>query len=37
MKKLDAYSVSIGVLGAVDTYLTATLILAETQPGPVWI
>jgi hypothetical protein len=32
MKKLDAYSVSIGVLGAVDTYLTATLILV-----PVWV
>jgi Protein of unknown function (DUF1097) len=32
MKKLDAYSISIGVLGAVDTYLTATLI-----PVPVWV
>lgn len=32
MKKLDAYSVSIGVLGAVDTYLTATLVLV-----PVWV
>jgi len=32
MKKLDAYSVSIGILGAVDTYLTATLILV-----PVWV
>lgn len=32
MKKLDAYSVSIGALGAVDTYLTATLILV-----PVWV
>lgn len=32
MKKLDAYSVSIGVLGAVDTYLTATVILV-----PVWV
>ncbi|HEY9638590.1 MAG TPA: DUF1097 domain-containing protein [Coleofasciculaceae cyanobacterium] len=32
MRKLDAYSVSIGVLGAVDTYLTATLILV-----PVWV
>lgn len=32
MKKLDAYSVSIGVLGAIDTYLTATLILV-----PVWV
>ena len=32
MKKLDAYSVSIGVLGAVDTYVTATLILV-----PVWV
>ena len=32
MKKLEAYSISIGVLGAVDTYLTATLI-----PVPVWV
>ncbi|BAS55497.1 MULTISPECIES: DUF1097 domain-containing protein [Leptolyngbya] len=32
MKKLDAYSVSIGALGALDTYLTATLILV-----PVWV
>lgn len=32
MKKLDAYSISIGVLGAVDTYLTATIILV-----PVWV
>jgi hypothetical protein len=32
MKKLDAYSVSIGVLGAVDTFLTATVILV-----PVWV
>jgi hypothetical protein len=32
MRKLDAYSVSIGVLGAIDTYLTATLILV-----PVWV
>jgi hypothetical protein len=32
MKKLEAYSVSIGVLGAVDTYLTATII-----PLPVWV
>jgi hypothetical protein len=32
MKKLEAYSVSIGVLGAIDTYLTATLILV-----PVWV
>jgi Protein of unknown function (DUF1097) len=32
MKKLDAYSLSIGVLGAIDTYLTATLILV-----PVWV
>lgn len=32
MKKLDAYSVSIGVLGAIDTYLTATVILV-----PVWV
>lgn len=32
MKKLDAYSVSIGVLGAIDTYLTATFILV-----PVWV
>lgn len=32
MKKLDAYSISIGVLGAVDTYLTATLL-----PLPVWV
>lgn len=32
MKKLEAYSLSIGVLGAVDTYLTATII-----PVPVWV
>lgn len=32
MKKLNAYSISIGVLGAVDTYLTATLIIV-----PVWV
>jgi hypothetical protein len=32
MKKLDAYSVSIGVLAVVDTYLTATII-----PVPVWV
>jgi len=32
MKKLEAYSISIGVLGAVDTYLTATFI-----PLPVWV
>jgi hypothetical protein len=32
MKKLEAYSISIGVLGAIDTYLTATLI-----PVPVWV
>lgn len=32
MKKSDAYSVSIGVLGAIDTYLTATVILV-----PVWV
>ena len=32
MRKLDAYSASIGILGAVDTYLTATLILV-----PVWV
>jgi len=32
MRKLDAYSISIGVLGAIDTYLTATLILV-----PVWV
>lgn len=32
MRKLDAYSVSIGVLGAIDTYLTATVILV-----PVWV
>jgi hypothetical protein len=32
MKKLDAYSISIGALGALDTYLTATLILV-----PVWV
>ncbi|WP_019499594.1 DUF1097 domain-containing protein [Pseudanabaena sp. PCC 6802] len=32
MKKLDAYSVSIGVLGAIDTYVTATWILV-----PVWV
>jgi hypothetical protein len=32
MKKPDAYSISIGVLGAIDTYLTATIILV-----PVWV
>jgi hypothetical protein len=32
VKKLEAYSISIGVLGAVDTYLTSTLI-----PVPVWV
>ncbi|MCL5801071.1 MAG: DUF1097 domain-containing protein [Gammaproteobacteria bacterium] len=32
MKQLEAYSVSIGVLGAVDTFLTATVI-----PVPVWV
>ena len=32
MKQLEAYSVSIGVLGALDTYLTATLIKV-----PVWV
>jgi hypothetical protein len=32
MKKLEAYSISIGVLGALDTYLTATLIKV-----PVWV
>lgn len=32
MKKLEAYSVSIGALGAIDTYLTATLIKV-----PVWV
>jgi hypothetical protein len=32
MKKPEALSVSIGVLGAVDTWLTATLILV-----PVWV
>jgi Protein of unknown function (DUF1097) len=32
VKKLEAYSVSIGVLGAIDTYLTATIILV-----PVWV
>jgi hypothetical protein len=32
MKKLDGYSVSIGVLGAIDTYITATVI-----PVPVWV
>jgi len=32
MKKLDAYSVSIGVLGAIDTFLTATIL-----PIPVWV
>lgn len=32
MKKLDAYSISIGVLGCVDTYLTATVIKV-----PVWV
>src|SRR5258708_23962224 len=32
MKKLEAYSISIGVLGAVDTYLTATII-----PLQVWV
>jgi hypothetical protein len=32
MKKLDAYSISIGVLGGVDTFLTATVVLV-----PVWV
>jgi hypothetical protein len=32
MRKLEAYSISIGVLGALDTYLTATLIKV-----PVWV
>lgn len=32
MKKLDAYSVSIGVMGAIDTYLTGKWILV-----PVWV
>jgi hypothetical protein len=32
MKKLDAYSLSIGILGAIDTYLTAKVILV-----PVWV
>lgn len=32
MKQLEAYSISIGVLGAVDTYLTATIF-----PVPVWV
>lgn len=32
MKKLEAYSVSIGVLGAIDTFITATVILV-----PVWV
>ncbi len=32
MKRLEAYSVSIGVLGAIDTYLTATIF-----PVPVWV
>jgi len=32
MKKPEALSVSIGVLGAVDTFVTATLI-----PVPVWV
>lgn len=32
MKQLEAYSISIGVLGAVDTFLTATVI-----PVPVWV
>ena len=32
MKKPDAMSVSIGVLGAIDTFLTATII-----PVPVWV
>jgi hypothetical protein len=31
MKKLEAYSISIGVLGAVDTFLTATIF-----PVPVY-
>jgi hypothetical protein len=32
MKKTDAMSLSIGALGALDTYLTATII-----PVPVWV
>lgn len=32
MKQLEAYSVSIGVLAVVDTFLTATVILV-----PVWV
>ena len=32
MKSKEAYTVSIGVLGAVDTYLTATVL-----PVPVWV
>jgi hypothetical protein len=32
MKQLQAYSISIGVLGAVDTFLTATVF-----PIPVWV
>ena len=32
MRKPEALSISIGVLGAVDTYITATLILV-----PVWV
>ncbi|HEY0792534.1 MAG TPA: DUF1097 domain-containing protein [Chthoniobacterales bacterium] len=32
MKKLEAYSISIGVLGAVDTYLTGSIL-----PLPVWV
>ncbi len=32
MKKLEAYSISIGILGAVDTFLTATIF-----PVPVWV
>lgn len=32
MKQLEAYSISIGVLGAIDTFLTATIL-----PVPVWV
>ncbi|GGG22470.1 DUF1097 domain-containing protein [Paenibacillus abyssi] len=32
MKQLQAYSISIGILGAIDTYLTATIL-----PVPVWV
>lgn len=32
MRQLEAYSISIGILGAIDTYLTATIL-----PVPVWV